>query len=197
MNITSQQLKNIAVHADPRIIDVVVTHFNDLSTIYGLNTPIRAAHFFAQLIHESGSFRHVREIASGQAYEGRADLGNTHPGDGVKYKGHGYIQVTGRNNHAACPKHIFGNEQTLIDDPELLCQPRHAMHSAMWFWNSRDLNVYADKPEAWRKEIIFKKKKKPVNNFEYVTYRINGGFNGVTDRMTHFSVAVNELLKLS
>jgi len=197
MKLTTQQLNNIAPFAKDQLIDVVVKHFNDLNDIYGVNTPIRIAHFFAQVIHESGSFKHTQEIADGSAYEGRADLGNIYPGDGKKFKGHGYIQVTGRSNHAACSKHIFGNELELLNNPGLLSTPRYAMQSALWFWTSRDLNNYADKPETWRKEIIFRKKKKIVNNFEYITYRVNGGFNHFIERQTHFNLAVSELLKLS
>src|SRR3990167_6774669 len=62
----------------------------------------RETHFLAQISHESGGFNYVREIASGRAYEGRQDLGNTQEGDGVKYRGHGLIQITGRFNHRNC-----------------------------------------------------------------------------------------------
>jgi len=64
-----------------------------------INTPQRKAMFLAQLAHESAQLRYFEEIASGAAYEGRKDLGNTQPGDGKRYKGRGPIQLTGRNNY--------------------------------------------------------------------------------------------------
>jgi putative chitinase len=63
-----------------------------------INTPLRQAHFLAQVGHESGGFIYNEELASGEAYNGRADLGNTHPGDGPRFKGRGLIQLTGRAN---------------------------------------------------------------------------------------------------
>ena len=63
---------------------------------YGINTFLREAHFLAQICKESDSFCTYEEYASGEAYEGRTDLGNVVPGDGKRYKGRGIIQLTGR-----------------------------------------------------------------------------------------------------
>lgn len=119
--------------------------------------------FLAQLLHESGEFRYVKELASGQAYEGRKDLGNNHPGDGVKYKGRGLIQITGRANYEKCGK-ALGLE--LIDHPELLEQPAHAVSSAVWFWHSKGLSELATR-----------------GDYMGITKRINGGTNGWADRL--------------
>jgi len=138
---------------------------------YDVNTPLRFSHFIAQVAHESGNFVYVEEIASGKAYEGRKDLGNTQPGDGVWFKGRGLIQVTGRNNYIACSNYLFSND-TLVKQPKLLCLPEYAVASAFWFWNSRGLNALAD-----------------ADNIEKITRRINGGLNGFDDRKKKYELA--------
>lgn len=145
--------------------------FNQFNVKYEVDTDLRIAAFLAQLIHESGGFRYTREIASGAAYEGRHDLGNIYPGDGKRYKGHGYMQITGRTNHALCSKDLFGTEKTLLDNPELLCTPQYAMESSFWFWNTKNLNPLADK--QW---------------METITKRINGGLNGFENRVRIYNI---------
>lgn len=128
----------------------------------GINTPLRICHFLAQVLHESGHLQFVKELASGKAYEGRKDLGNTQKGDGIKFKGRGLIQVTGRTNYSACGLALNLN---LINHPELLEQPMNAVKSAIWFWNSKNLNKYADADDLFT-----------------ITRRINGGLNGFAER---------------
>ncbi len=110
---------------------------------YGIaDTALRLAHFLAQVGHESGSFKYMEEIASGAAYEGRADLGNTQPGDGKLFKGRGPLQITGRNNYRT-----FGR-QIGIDierHPELAAVPSIGLHLACAYWGNRSLNALADK----------------------------------------------------
>lgn len=127
----------------------------------------RVAAFLAQLAHESAEYRYMEEIADGSAYEGRADLGNTQPGDGKKYKGHGPIQITGRNNHGECGTAL---RLDLINEPTLITTPEHGTRSATWFWNSRQLSLLAD--QDWFREI---------------TRRINGGYNGMEDRLQYWN----------
>ena len=136
---------------------------------FGITTPARQASFLSQVGHESGQLRYVRELASGQAYEGRADLGNTQRGDGVRFRGRGLLQVTGRANYAACGK-ALGLD--LLAKPELLEQAANACRSAGWFWQTRGLNFLAD-----------------AGDQERVTRRINGGTNGLADRLALFAVA--------
>jgi predicted chitinase len=131
-----------------------------------IDTPARIAAFLAQLAHESGEYRHMEELADGRGYEGRADLGNTQPGDGVKFKGHGPIQITGRANHEACGR-ALGID--LIADPRLLCTPHYGTASACWFWNRAELSLLADRD--W---------------FKLITRRINGGYNGLSDRRQYW-----------
>jgi len=131
-----------------------------------ITTPRRIAAFLAQAAHESGEYRYMAEIADGSAYEGRSDLGNIHPGDGVKFKGHSPFQITGRANHEACGK-ALGLD--LIADPLLITRPEHGTHAAVWFWNSRGLNALAD-----------------VDWFKTMTRIINGGYNGLSDRRQYW-----------
>ncbi|MDO8039519.1 glycoside hydrolase family 19 protein [Janthinobacterium sp. SUN137] len=136
---------------------------------FGITTPARQASFLSQVGHESGQLRYVRELASGQAYEGRTDLGNTQRGDGVRFRGRGLLQVTGRANYAACGK-ALGLD--LLAQPELLEQAVNACRSAGWFWQTKGLNALADAGDQVK-----------------VTRRINGGTNGLAERQAFFAVA--------
>jgi putative chitinase len=136
---------------------------------FGITTPARQASFLSQVGHESGQLRYVRELASGQAYEGRGDLGNTQRGDGVRFRGRGLLQVTGRTNYAACGK-ALGLD--LLAQPELLEQTVNACRSAGWFWQTKGLNALAD-----------------AGDQERVTRRINGGTNGLAERLALCVVA--------
>ena len=131
-----------------------------------IDTPQRIAAFLAQLAHESGEYRYMEEIADGSAYEGRADLGNIYPGDGVKFKGHGPIQITGRDNHHDCGV-ALGID--LIEDPRKITLPEYGTASAVWFWNSRSLSLLADRD--W---------------FKAIAKIINGGLNGLSDRRMYW-----------
>lgn len=131
---------------------------------YGIVTALQKSHFLGQVAHESDSFRTAREYASGAAYEGRKDLGNTQPGDGKRFRGRGLIQVTGRSNYLQCSLHFFGDDR-LLRNPEILEQPEYAARCAGWYWQSRGLNKWADQ-----------------DNLREITRRINGGYNGLADR---------------
>lgn len=157
-----QRLKLIYKEAPTARLEKFLPHVNRTMQEVEINTPQRIRMFLAQVGHESGQFRYVEEIASGEAYEGRADLGNREPGDGVRYKGRGLIQVTGRNNYELCGKALG---LPLLEQPELLLQPEHAARSAGWYWKSNNLNALCD-------EGLFRE----------LTRRINGGYNGYSDR---------------
>lgn len=129
---------------------------------FGCNTPLRMAHFLAQIAHESACLRYTEELASGKAYEGRKDLGNTNPGDGVRYKGRGYIQITGRYNYAAYRK--FRQEQgadvDCINHPMLLAGMVEGLCSALWFCQTHDVWEYADADNILRASIAINGKNK-------------------------------------
>ncbi|PMU93758.1 MULTISPECIES: glycoside hydrolase family 19 protein [unclassified Pseudomonas] len=166
MPITQQQLLQILPNAG-RQAGVFVPVLNTAMNRYGIVGTPRAAAFIAQVGHESGQLRFVREVwgptAQQAGYEGRADLGNTVKGDGSKYRGRGLIQITGRANYAACGEAL---DLDLLSNPELLELPQHAAMSAAWFWSTKGLNTLAD-----------------LGDFVKITRRINGGINGLEDRL--------------
>lgn len=127
--------------------------YNMALGLYNIDTRLRMACFFANVGHETGGFRFSVEIwgpTTAQArYEGRLDLGNTQPGDGEKFKGHGDLQTTGRANHAAVRdrlrKRFPGmNVPDFEDDPEQLALPQWAALAACDYWDMRNINQYAD-----------------------------------------------------
>jgi putative chitinase len=166
---------------------------NDTCTKYQINTPIRALCFLAQVGHESGGLFFTEELASGSAYEGRADLGNTQPGDGVRFKGRGLIQITGRSNYTAISSDLgidFVTNPTLLGGKNAnVCtqeQLKNAAMSAGWFWNSRNLNALADKIDI-NKPI---EDDSNLDQFEAITKKINGGTNGLPDRVARYKAGV-------
>lgn len=100
---------------------------------YGVTSPLEKAHFLAQVAHESASGRFLEELASGAAYEGRKNLGNTQPGDGKRFKGHGLIQVTGRANHTRYSQWKYGDDRA-VRDPRMLARLPDAVDAAFWYW---------------------------------------------------------------
>lgn len=141
---------------------------------YAINTPQRLAHWLAQLGHESGELKYSEEIASGRAYEGRKDLGNTRPGDGVRFKGRGLIQNTGRYNYTRYFRYL--GQPELLETPQILAEdPFYAADCAGWFWchgASVDLNRVADK-----------------DNVTLISKLINGGYNGLSERKRLLTLA--------
>ncbi|MBI6942915.1 glycoside hydrolase family 19 protein [Pseudomonas putida] len=171
--LTEMQLLQILPNARP-VAGVFLSALNVTLPRWEIDNPRRVAAFIAQVGHESGQFRYVKELGNDR-YLARYDtgrlaqrLGNTPEadGDGQLYCGRGLIQVTGRNNYQACSRALFGDER-LLAQPQLLEQPRWACESAAWFWHSRGLNALADRGE-----------------FNRITRHINGGLNGLEDRLT-------------
>ena len=167
------QLRNIYIYADKKLIEKFIKPLNATMEHYAINTKLRQAAFLAQVGHESGELRYVEEIASGVAYEGREDLGNTSPGDGVKYKGRGLIQITGKTNYLLCGMDL---DLPLLEQPELLSLTDNAAMSAGWFWDNNNLNTLADAGE-----------------FEKLTRRVNGGVNGLKDRQRLYKLALKHI----
>lgn len=184
MQLTYSFLKKIAPFGNDNYLQTFVNVFNSNAAAFKINTPERVLMFIVQLAHESDGFKTTKEYASGKAYEGRKDLGNTFKGDGVKFKGRGFIQTTGRANYKDTSKGLFGDDRLVIN-PKLLENPINATLSAMYFWTKKGLNEIADKPNEWK----VKTKIGNLNKFQYITYRINGGQNGLPSRLAYLSKA--------
>ncbi|EJL08331.1 glycoside hydrolase family 19 protein [Pseudomonas chlororaphis] len=172
MSVTEGQLLKIMPNARSQA-GVFISALNTAMLNRHINTPKRMAAFLAQVGHESGQLRYVRELGNDQ-YLSKYDtgslaarLGNTPEadGDGQKYRGRGLIQVTGRDNYRQCSLGLFGDER-LLALPQLLEQPQWAAESAAWFWQQNGLNELADRDQ-----------------FNSITRRINGGLNGLEDRL--------------
>lgn len=136
---------------------------------FEINTTLRQAHFLAQCAQESDGFRTTREYASGAEYEGRKDLGNTQAGDGVRFKGRGLIQTTGRHNYVE-GRDALGVD--IVSHPELAEKFPLAGLLAGLYWHKHGCNALADEDDVVA-----------------VTKRVNGGTNGLLSRKTYLARA--------
>ena len=175
MDITQKQLLDAVPGLYKARLDEFVASFNMFHAYFGLNTRDRIIHYLAQVFHESGSLRYVEELASGAQYEGRKDLGNTQKGDGKRFKGRGFIQLTGRKNYQD-----FYNDgwcsDNIIAYPDLVSSfPLNQMVS-LWFWDRNNLNDLADLDNGINGEEIVKR----------ITKKVNGGYNGLDERVKFY-----------
>jgi putative chitinase len=171
--LTVEQLLSIAQNATRDRVALLTPYLNRAMVEFNITTLLRQAHFIAQVAHESDEFNALEEYASGEDYEGREDLGNTQPSDGVRFKGRGLIQITGRSNYKRCGD-ALGID--LIRNPIRLAEPELACRSAGWFWDSNQLNGDADGDDV-----------------RTVTRIINGGFNGLEHRIQLLDAAKQAL----
>jgi len=179
------------------------TALNEVLPTYQIDTPERIASFLAQCGHESAGFTVLQEnlnysaeglnkifkkyfptlesaqpyarkpeMIANRVYGGRMGNGDEHSGEGYKFRGRGPIQLTGKDNYAACSDFLF-QDDTLIQNPDMLLDPEYALHSACWFWWKNDLNTYADSADLVT-----------------MTKRINGGTIGLDDRIKHYNEAM-------
>jgi predicted chitinase len=136
---------------------------------FGVTSELRSRMWLAQVGHESLSLKYFEEIASGAAYEGRKDLGNTQPGDGKRFKGRGPIQLTGRANYTTAAKAL---NLPLVDNPPMAADPKYAFRISAWWWEAHGLNPISDKADVTA-----------------ATRRINGGLNSLADRQSRYERA--------
>jgi putative chitinase len=175
--LTELQLRQIMPTLAATRAEALLPFLNGAMAAYAVNSPARTAAFVAQLAHESGEFRWMEEIWGPTTQQKRYEppgelavrLGNTEPGDGLRFKGRGPIQITGRSNYRR-----FGQQLgiDLVARPELVATPAVAFEVAALFWKSNGLNELAD-----------------AGDFVRITKRINGGTNGLAQREKYFAVA--------
>ena len=163
----------------------VIVALDQYGARFGLNQPHRQAQYLAQLLHESGAFKWDRELwgptPAQKHYEGRKDLGNTQAGDGSRYRGRGPLQITGRANYREftkwCRAKIDAKAPDFERNPELIVTDPWEGVGPLWYWSTRDLNKYADRGDV-----------------EMVSRRVNGGTNGLADRLDWYDKAALVLL---
>lgn len=199
--LTEEQLQEIAPNAKSQNIKRYLSPLNTILAEFDISTALRKAHFIAQIAHESGAFRYDTENLNYSAkalravfgkyfpneesaeeyarqperianrvYANRMNNGNEASGDGWRYRGRGLIQLTGKENYTKCGSGIGID---LVNSPEELAEnPDIAVKASCWYWDSRNLNKYADQ-----------------DDIKAVTKRINGGYNGLEDRKEYLERA--------
>jgi putative chitinase len=177
--ITAAQLRQMSRTAAPWIIEGIVDNQQYIAQ-GGIDTSLRLCHFMAQLAHESAHFRTTREFASGDAYEGRRDLGNTQPGDGRRFRGRGLIQTTGRANCGEARDEIRRMLDSGVSVPDFQREPDNlqleqfpwALLAGVIYWRRRNINRHADRDDV-----------------RAVTRAVNGGLNGLFNRIEYLAKA--------
>ena len=175
--ITTAELHKIMPHAGARV-ELFIEPLNAAMVEFEIDNPLREAAFIVQAAHESGELRYMRELASGEAYEGRKDLGNDQPGEGVTYKGRGIFQLTGDTNYRRAGRELFLDEDWFKANPALVEEPVNACRTAAWFWRVNGLNELAD-----RGDMLL------------ITKRINGGYTHFKERLAYYHRALEVFSK--
>lgn len=206
MQLTLDQLRACLPEAKTANLERFLEGINETFEHFEINTPQRCAMFLAQTAHESGLFAATQENLNYSAkgltgtfkkyfpsqdsttgyerkperianrvYANRMGNGNEASGDGFKYRGRGLIQLTGRDNYTNCGTALL---MDLTADPDQAATNPVAVLSAGWFWNTRNLNKWADAGDVLT-----------------VTKKINGGTIGLADRKQHYE-HILEVLEL-
>lgn len=159
VHLTEAQFKAMLPSANWDKVPVYHSAINETMDVFDITTPLRKAHFMAQVLHETANLKYSEEIVSGKAYEGRADLGNTQPGDGPLFKGRGLLQLTGRDNYLKCQTYLrqrlndprFDITSDVSKASQLSTNPLYAALASGYFWHSikPKLNATADKDDIY------------------------------------------------
>ena len=169
--VTKEQLASIWECSADLIHDYEIDEMNLCLDKYEITTATRMRHFLSQTAHESGGGRYKQELASGVAYEGRTDLGNTSPGDGPKYKGAGYIQLTGKYNYSRLSEYL--SDPRVMEGVEYVAE-NLPFTSAGYWWEDNKVNELVDSGA----DVLA------------VTKRVNGGTNGLADRQHYYDICL-------
>jgi putative chitinase len=169
--VTKKQLSQIWKVEEVRISDSLILDLNTCISKFNINTISRLRHFISQCSHESGAGKWMKELASGEAYEGRKDLGNTQNGDGVRYKGVGFIQVTGRYNYQQFANFI--QDSKVMNGVNYVAEKYPFTISGFW-WMTNKLNELCDSGATCRQ----------------ISARVNGRdpANGLVDREKYYQL---------
>lgn len=172
--ITAELIKVISPRMPPDAAAAIARHLQHYASEAGITTRARVAAFLAQLAHESAGFRYREEIWgptwAQRRYEWRRDLGNVRRGDGYRYRGRGWIQLTGRANYTRYRDEVqvrFGVD--ILLRPDYATRTDIACYLAVAYWRDHKLNLLADR-----------------DMFTAITRKINGGYNGLADRKRYW-----------
>nr|MBU3861007.1 glycoside hydrolase family 19 protein [Flavobacterium sp. MC2016-06] len=182
------------------------TKYNTVLNKYGIDSQIERAHFWAQLYHESklrpqaenlnysakalvsifkkyfkdlteaNEYARQPEKIANKIYANRMGNGDVASGEGWKYRGRGFIQLTGKNNYKALAVHL--KNDNLLNDPDLILTEVNALVSALWYWQTNKINDVIDSDNEL--------------SVQRVTLKINGGLIGINERLEIFK-EVNKL----
>lgn len=173
MPITVNLLRAIAPQADRSLIERLAPALDKHLATW---SPLEQAHFLAQAAHETAGFRTLEEYggpAYWKRYEGRKDLGNVKPGDGVRFHGRGIFQLTGRANYEAYGRRLGLD---LVSRPERAADPETSVRIAVAYWEAKGLGAWALR-----------------DDLKQVTRKINGGQNGLQDRARYLAIAKRQI----
>ena len=176
MKITTSLLRSLGPNGKTENVSAIATAMSAHLERFEINTPLRLAHFLAQAAHETGGWRLMVEGGKDSyfsRYDGRKDLGNLQPGDGLRYKGRGIFQLTGRSNYRAYGKRLGLDLET---NPAQAAVPDTGVLVACEYWRTKKLNAWADRDDV-----------------REITRRINGGFNGLADRLRLLAIAKQQV----